>query len=524
MPGHVLVQLFPGNSIDELIQDLNKEYPILALRADATLSRELRMYHLRFNPAIPVDQAIRWAVNNDAVVAAQGNRPVSLRAVPNDLSYSLQWQYNNLTNPNADLDAEQAWDITTGGLTVNGDTIVVAVIDDGLDTTHTDFGDNLWVNRAEIPGDSIDNDNNGYVDDYLGWNVYTNNDDIKDGFWGGWHGTPVAGIVGAKGDNNLGVTGVNWNVKVMIIVGGPGEANAIASYGYVLSHRRKYNQSEGSEGAYIVSTNASWGIDFGQPSSAPLWCNIYDSLGVEGVLSCGATINDNQDVDVVGDLPTACPSDYLISVTNMDQTDMKVNQAGYGDSTIDIGSYGAGTYTVAQNNSYGGFGGTSGATPHVTGTIGLMYSMACDKLIDLARSNPDSAAFLFRKILFRSAVPNVSLTGLVSTDGKLNMLSALQAVENYCDSLNTIGLDEWTTKEQWKVYPIPASEELHIVPLGTQTNTAFALQNTMGQIVTRGKLSGRQGKVDVSNLAAGWYILQLTSENGYTEQRKIAIE
>lgn len=523
-PGDVLVQLYPGASIDVLIEDINKQHPILALRADAVLSAELRMFRLRFNPVIPVDQSIRWVVSHPTVVAAQGNRPISFRAIPNDLLYTSQWQYNNTANQAADLDAELAWDITTGGLTIKGDTIVVAVIDDGIDTTHTDFGDNLWVNRAEIPGDGIDNDTNGFVDDYYGWNFYANNGDIQDGFFGGWHGTPVAGIVGAQGNDSIGVTGVNWNVKIMVIVGGGAEADALAAYGYVLNQRRRYNQSEGTDGAYVVSTNASWGIDFGQPSSAPLWCNFYDSLGMEGVLNCGATINAHEDVDSVGDLPTACPSDYLISVTNMNQNDLKVFQAGYGDSTIDIGAYGEGTYTTALNNGHGGFGGTSGATPHVSGTLGLMYSMACDELIELARSNPDSASYWFRELLFRSAVPNTSLTGQVSTDGKLNMLTALQEVDYFCDSLRTIGLNELGRPGQWQVYPNPATTELSIVPLGTQKTTRYRLINALGQIALDGRLEEGERTVDVRAIDTGWYVLELQAATGVMERRKIVIE
>ena len=353
-PGEVLVQLYPGHQPDAIIRDLNQAHPILALRADATLSRELRMYHLRFNPTVSVDQAQRWLASHPGVVAAQGNRPVSFRAVPNDPEYSSQWQYNNTLDSNVDLDAEAAWDITTGGITAKGDTIVVAVIDDGIDVNHADFDGNLWVNRAEIFGDFIDNDNNGYVDDYLGWNVYDQNGNVQ----GGWHGAPVAGIIGARGNDGNGVAGVNWNVKIMVIVGGGGsEASAVASYGYVLSQRRRYNQTQGTEGAYVVSTNSSWGSDFGQPANAPLWCNMYDSLGLEGVVSCGATINGNHNVDMVGDLPTGCPSGYLISVTNINDNDVKEFSAGYGDSTIDIGAYGEDVYTV---NGY--FGGTSAST------------------------------------------------------------------------------------------------------------------------------------------------------------------
>ena len=91
--------------------------------------------------------------------------------------------------------------------------IVASVLDDGIDLNHDDFGDNLWTNEAEIPNNDIDDDNNGYIDDYLGWSIVSNSDNIT----GGGHGTPVAGIVGAQGNNSNGVTGVNWDVKVMVI-------------------------------------------------------------------------------------------------------------------------------------------------------------------------------------------------------------------------------------------------------------------------------------------------------------------
>lgn len=524
--GELLVQLYPGQSIEPLIADLNKEHVVFALRADKEISREIRIWHLKFNPAVPVESARSWVVNHPAVVNAQGNHPISYRATPNDAFFASQWQYNNPSNPSAQLDAELAWDITTGGVTVEGDTIVVAVIDDGIDTAHSDFGDNLWINRAEIPNDNIDNDSNGYVDDYLGWNDYAGNDDIADGFWGGWHGTPVAGIVGAKGNNGIGVSGVNWNVKIMVIVGGGNEAQALSAYSYVLANRRLFNQSEGEKGAFIVSTNASWGIDYGQPSQAPLWCNFYDSLGLEGVLNCGATINGNVDVDVFGDLPTACPSDYLISVTNMNNQDVKVSGAGYGDSTIDIGAYGQGTYTTDQGDTYGGFGGTSGATPHVTGTLALMYAAACDELVSLSRTQPDSAAYWFRTLLLRSAVPNASLAGITTTEGKLNMLTALEAVEDWCDSLRTIGFNDPEAVTKLSVYPNPVSETVNIVPLGTGLEHAYRIINTLGQTVKTGSFVGLGPfEISVSAFPAGWYMLEWQhKQTGFMERRKIIVE
>ena len=259
---------------------------------------------------------------------------------PNDVEFPNQWQYINTEqsggSQGADIDVDLAWDVTTGGLTANGDTIVVAVLDDGIDLNHSDFENNLWVNHAEIPNNGIDDDENGYIDDYRGWNSNQDNDNIA----GGGHGTPVAGIVGAKGNNGTGVAGVNWNVKVMVVKNdfNTSEAGVLAAYSYPLAMRQQYNESNGTRGAFVVSTNASWGVDFGRPEDAPIWCSYYDTLGTYGILNCGATINGNVNVDEEGDLPTACSSDFMISVTNMNHFDNKVQGAGYGLETIDLGA------------------------------------------------------------------------------------------------------------------------------------------------------------------------------------------
>lgn len=368
------------------------------------------------------------------VLALAENRPLTLRKSPNDSLYNRQWQYNNTGSnggkPGADINAEAAWEITTGGLTPNGDTIVVAVVDDGLDINHEDIISNLWTNRLEIAGDGIDNDNNGYVDDIHGWSVGTQNGEIETD---GSHGTPVAGIIGARGDNRRGVSGVNWEVKLMPIkYGSANEANALAAYAYAYKMRKRYNKTQGAEGAFVVATNSSWGIDRGKPDEAPLWCAMYDSLGSVGILSMGATANVNLNVDVEGDLPTGCGSDFLISVTNLDKNDNKVTAAGFGRKSVDLGSYGSETYTIATNDRYAGFGGTSGATPHVTGAVALMYSVPCNDLADLALTDPRSAALYVRDIILNSTTDNGSLDNISTTSGKLNLGQAALSLLARC--------------------------------------------------------------------------------------------
>ena len=170
----------------------------------------------------------------------------------------------------------------------------------------------------KLPDNGIDDDNNGYVDDYNGFDSAADDGDPNAEPFNA-HGTPVAGIIGAVGDNELGVTGVNWDVKIMTVRNAflDSESEVLQAYLYVLDQRRRYDASGGTEGAYVVATNASWGRAYGDVADSPIWCGLYDDLGEAGILNVGATANANIDVDAVGDLPTNCPSDYLIGVTNL---------------------------------------------------------------------------------------------------------------------------------------------------------------------------------------------------------------
>jgi serine protease len=429
--------LRPGVSPRSWVMELQEfEGKSTRLQAGDLISPPMNIWSFSFDHgAIPENRFLDAVRRHPAVEQAQFNHFVTMRStIPDDPQFPSQWQYINTGQSGgmegADLDIDPAWDVTTGGVTIDGDTIVVAVLDDGIDLNHQDFEDNLWINYQEIPDNGIDDDGNGYVDDYLGWSTVTNSDNIA----GGGHGTPVAGIVGAKGNNGIGVAGINWNVKVMVIKNNfnTNEAAVLEAYSYPLVMRQLYNETNGEKGAFVVATNASWGIDFGDPEDAPLWCAFYDTLGVHGVISCGATINGNVNVDEQGDLPTACPSDYLISVTNMNHNDQKVTGAGYGATTIDLGAFGAGTWTTTQGNGYGPFGGTSGATPHVTGTVGLLYSAPCPSLMALAKSDPAAAALLVKQYILDGVDPNESLDSITVTGGRLNINSSLQLLMADC--------------------------------------------------------------------------------------------
>ena len=147
-----------------------------------------------------------------------------------------------------DIDSGRAWD-TTGGTAANGSRIVVAVLEGGgSNYNHVDLIDNHWVNSAEIPDNGIDDDLNGFVDDYNGWNATNNTDNIS----AGGHGTSVSGMIGATGNNGIGGVGVNWDVDIMQVqMGGLTESNVIAAYNYPYEMRALFNET-GDRRAFVV--------------------------------------------------------------------------------------------------------------------------------------------------------------------------------------------------------------------------------------------------------------------------------
>lgn len=402
----------------EWVQCLSKEYNIWLVRM--------------MNPLVSTDEFIRYLSSLPHVAIAQRNHIVSLRATPNDASFGDQWSLNN-TGQNggtvdADIDAIEAWDITTGGLTALGDTIVVAVIDGGCQINHPDLQANIFRNYNEIPGNGIDDDNNGYIDDINGWNAYNNNGNIPSD----QHGTHVSGIIGAKGNNNAGVAGVNWNVKILPIAGSSGtEATVVAAYGYAATMRKLYNQTNGAKGAFVVATNSSFGVDYGVAANFPIWCAFYDTLGAVGILSAGAGPNLNINVDTQGDIPTTCPSNFLIGVTNTTRTDARNNGAGYGAVNIDIGAPGTQIFNTVNNSGYNNLTGTSMATPHVAGVIALMYSGACSQLISDYKQNPSSIALQMKNYLLTGVDSILSMQGVTTSNGRLNAHKALIKVQSY---------------------------------------------------------------------------------------------
>lgn len=442
LPGQLLVSLLPGTSPEKLVQRSHTELatPLVLKEKIASF---LHIWRYDVTPGEVFETvALNWLRRQPEVQMAQFNHILQDRSsppnslLPNDPLIGEQWHYLN-TGANgglfdADLDADQAWELATGGLSAAGDTLVIAVIDGGVEFQHPDLAANAWYNWGEIPNDGLDNDENGYIDDFRGWNATAHNDDIS-GQTTTEHGTPVCGILGARGDNGIGVAGVNWQVKIMFVAGGGDDVSVLVAYDYVLAARRRYNATNGQEGAFVTVVNCSWGVNQGQPVDFPFWCAAFDTLGSAGILSVAATANAPVNVDIAGDMPTACPSEFLITVTSLQRNDQKAILAAWGVESIDLGAYGQNVFTVKAGNTYGTVSGTSFAAPQVAGAVALLYSMPCANLIAIAKNDPATAAMWVKNLLLSSTTPNPSLAGFTTTGGRLNLYNLLEDYNDLCN-------------------------------------------------------------------------------------------
>jgi serine protease len=456
------------------------------------------------------------------VRAAQWNKQVQLRFNSNDPWFFKQEHLKMIA-------ADKAWDFQIGGSSKQGDTIVVAIIDTGIDTTHPDLIPNIWINKDEIPWNGRDDDGTGYIDDYRGWNAADDNAIVVDEFDKARHGTGVNGIAGALGNNNLGVSGILWHAKLMQVVGSGGsEAEVLKAFDYVLTQKKIWLNTKGKKGAFVVSANNSWGIDRGRPEDAPLWCAFYDSLGAYGILTAAATVNDDISVDNNGDLPTTCPSPFIIGVNNVNGNDV-FYPSGFGTEHIDIAAPGEASFTTvapAENNPrfgrYDQFSGTSGAAPQVTATVGMLLSYACDSFLNFYKSNPGAATLFLRQMILNGAESLPSLSGKNATGGRLNILKAMSQMNAWCG--NYWGTPEYTQSSQnWF---LPAQDTYLILnPFPQQNGVQVQLISSAGRMVYQSTLqSGQMLSLNRKMLPPGVYTAMAVSNSGRSIHKFIHLE
>lgn len=380
----------------------------------------------------------RWAalrttgiVTEDAIARAKARFPMLLnvepdrishtQAVPNDPQFVNQYTHQNVGQTiagqpgviDADIDTTDAWDKTIGSQDV-----LIAIIDTGVQIDHPDLIGNIWTNPGEIAGNGIDDDGNGFVDDIHGWDFgeLDNNPDDQEG-----HGTAVAGVVGAVGNNNLGVTGVAWNVGLVPLKIADRYGSLVLS---AIIGAHDYSTMLRERGENLVASNNSYiGFDSTFYSDAPQGYKaekdaiqrFIDSGGVF-VAAAGNSAYDNDDPNVTG-YPTSYKLPGLVSVAATDNTDSLTSFSSYGAESVDLGAPGLNNYTTAIGSGYQFISGTSFSSPTVAGAVALLKSY-----------KPNASPEEIRQALIDSVDPLPALQGKVVSGGRLNINRALEII------------------------------------------------------------------------------------------------
>lgn len=320
--------------------------------------------------------------------------PINFVSVnPSDWRPDVMWGLDQ-------INAVDAWTFTTGSSDV-----VVAVIDTGIDITHPDLVDNLWVNSGEVAGDGIDNDGNGLIDDVSGWD-FVNGDSVPNDTSG--HGTHVSGTIGARGNNGFGNVGVNWNVKILPLRVGDSDFIDTAAVVDALSYIADLKAS----GVNVVVSNNSYGSGSPSPSMRAQVLRQRDN----GILFVAAAGNDGDDIDDrFAEYPAGFVAENVIAVANSNKSDDLSPASNFGATSVDLAAPGSVIYSTYKAGDYEFLSGTSMASPHVAGAVAL-----------LASSDSDLSWQELKQRILDTTDPLPAFEGKTVSGGRLNLLSAMK--------------------------------------------------------------------------------------------------
>ena len=415
--------------------------------------------HVRLPENMSVNEGIKLYNQNPAIEKAQPNFIYTINLTPNDPRYSELYGMPKISAPTA-------WDTTTGS-----NSIIVAVIDTGVNYNHEDLSPNMWRNPNETAGNSIDDDNNGFVDDVYGYDFINNDNDPMDD---NSHGSHCAGTIGGAGNNGLGVVGVSWTVRLMALKTHQSNGNStavavISAFQYVAMMRNR--------GVNIRVTSNSWSGPPEAPAYDQALKDAIDAAGNAGVLNVIASGNDARNVDTQPAYPGSYDSPSVLSIAASDSSDNKASFSNFGTTSVDLAAPGVGILsTVLGTSSYGFKSGTSMATPHVSGAAALL--LAANSSLSMAS---------VKATLMNTVDILPQWNGQVLTGGRLNISRAIQ---NQTVCSYSLGTD---------IQNMPASGGSASTSVNAQTNCGYmAISNANWITVTQGNPGAGNGNVNYS--------------------------
>lgn len=401
VPGELVVQFKSGRSTAARM-GVRTRFGAELRRALPSASLEL--WHVD-QSNVSVDVLAQYVSADPAVAFAEPNFIYSIDRIPDDPLFDQLWGLRNTGQsggtPGVDIGAADAWDYSTGG------DVIVAVIDTGVDYTHPDLVSNMWRNPGEIPGNGIDDDGNGYVDDIYG--IDTANGD-SDPFDDNDHGTHCAGIIAAVGNNTTGIAGVCWRARIMALkflsASGSGTSfNAIELIHYALRHGARVLNNSWGGGPYSQALQNAIGV---AQASNVLFCAAAGNGGTDGI---------GDDNDVTPHYPSSYTNANVLAVAAMDRNDTLAVFSNYGSNSVHLAAPGRAILSCVAGGTYESWGGTSMATPHVAGAAALLWSF-----------NPYLSAMDVKDALLRGVVSAPAYQNKTLTGGRLNVFNAFRSV------------------------------------------------------------------------------------------------
>lgn len=402
VPGEFLVELQPQlteSGIQTTFAQLEEQFGIsLSHRLP---NSEIYLFKQK-NPELMLTsekiKTARCALTGIAEIEA--NLIFRVNRVPNDPQYSAQWSLKNrgekkiFEHKGIDINVEPAWDLTTGSRN-----LVVAIVDSGINYLHPDLRNNIWINSIEKNGRAgVDDDKNGFVDDIFGYDFANKKPNAMDDLG---HGSHCAGIIGAKGNNNFGMAGINWNIRLMPVKflnkNGSGTLeNALNAINYASRN-----------GARII--NASWGSS----GTSHLIEKAIAKLNEKNILFVAAAGNERSDNDKKPIVPGSIVSPNLISVAAIDDQADLASFSNYGLKSVHIGAPGVNILSTVLEDKYEFMSGTSMAAPFISGVCALLMA-----------HNPKLKPSEIKANLLKSAFPLEHLRNKVSSQGMVDAFAA----------------------------------------------------------------------------------------------------